>query len=212
MIKAIIFDLGGVLLDLDFQASIDAFRQLGYSRFDDTYAGFQRNELFRAFETGKTDMGGFHQQVRREIGKALPGEQINKAWCRMLKSFPQGKVELIKQCRRHAPVYLFSNTNVIHSDYFNRLMINENGIEGGLQSLFDKVFYSHLIGAAKPDRKAYRHVAGSVDAPEAATLFIDDSAPNIEGAQKHTKWHSQHYTIGSDLKKVVMEKTGWPIS
>lgn len=212
VIKAIIFDLGGVLLDLDFQASIDAFRQLGYTRFDDSYAGFQRNELFRAFETGRMGVDGFRKHVRSEIGKELSVQEIDQAWCRMLKSFPQEKVDLVQECRRYGPVYLFSNTNPIHSDYFNKRMINENGVPGGLPAIFDKIFYSHLIGAAKPDREAYRHVTKQVVANEEECLFIDDSQANIEGANVHTKWHTQHYIIGEDLREVINKKAAGLIS
>jgi putative hydrolase of the HAD superfamily len=182
-INAIILDLGGVLLNLDFQKTEDAFVKLGISHFSQLFSQQHASQLFTDLETGKVSPEEFIRTLRKESGKDVTDQQIMDAWNAMLLDFPPERIALLKRLKGHYPLFLLSNTNAIHLPAFNQKLKEEYGIPL-LDELFDKAYYSHLIRERKPDLAAYQVVIQENNLPPATTLFVDDNQENIEGAGK----------------------------
>lgn len=180
--KAIIFDLGGVLLNIDFQLSEKAFTELGILNFADFFSQFHSNDLFRRLETGMDDQL-FYDDLRTATGLALTNDQIRDAWNALLLDYRPESVAILPQLREKYQLYLLSNTNEIHLQEFQRRY--EAWKPGELfDDLFDAAYYSHRIGHRKPNASAFEYVLQKHELIPAETIFIDDSIKNIEAAQQ----------------------------
>lgn len=180
--KAIIFDLGGVLLDIDFKLSEKAFTELGVTNFSDFFNQFHSNDLFRRLETGMED-DLFYDDLRTATGLSLSDEQIRDAWNALLLDFRPESVAVLPQLRDKYELYLLSNTNEIHLQEFQRRY--EAWRPGQVfDDLFDAAYYSHRIGHRKPNASAFEYVLQKHGLIAAETIFIDDSINNIEAAQQ----------------------------
>ena len=183
-IKAILFDLGGVLLNLDYQRTISAFQDLGISDFEKLYAQAAQSTLFDDFETGKISPETFQNGIRRISGLGLSDEAIQEAWNAMLLDLPLERVHLIESLKKDFRILLFSNTNAIHLNAFREIISKQHGNPTLLESVFDRVYYSHLEGVRKPNTSAFQHVLDKENLDPKEVLFIDDSLQHVEGAKK----------------------------
>jgi epoxide hydrolase-like predicted phosphatase len=181
-IEAIIFDFGGVIFDIDFSRTNDAFTQLGVKHFENMYSQKQANPLFQHLEEGKINEGKFYEAFRKETNLELTNEQIKTAWNALLLSFRKESLDALKTLKNKYKLYLLSNTNYIHHLHFNKIYKEEIG-EGSLDNYFHKAYYSQNIGYRKPDKEAYEFVLKDNNLNPSHTLFIDDSIQNIEGAK-----------------------------
>jgi len=181
-IKNIIFDLGKVLLNLDFNATIEAFRNLGFNGNVLDHALVYKDPVFYELETGKITPAVFCAKVRRILNKpGITDLQIEDAWYAMIKDIPASRVEVLQKLAKTYNVYLFSNTNQIHIERLHQKFRKEFGFE--FPSLFVKDFYSHEIHFGKPDVNSYLKVIKLSGVKPEETLFVDDLEKNIDGAQ-----------------------------
>ena len=179
--EAILFDLGGVILDIDYNKTISAFKNLGFHDVENWYLGYSQQDFFNDFETGLIQ----EEEFMSKLSLHCPGrnsEQILSAWNAMLGKIPPERVALLKKLKRICPVFLFSNTNTIHSRQFEVTFYQKYGFP--LAELFHKVFYSFQLGLRKPDTAAFLTVAQYAGIQPERTLFVDDNPENICGAQK----------------------------
>ena len=197
-IKNIIFDLGGVMIDIHYQATIEAFKKVGFNDFENIYSLIRHTHLFDLLETGKIPAQAFRNELRK-FQAQLTDEQINFAWNTMIGDMPDENLPLLISVKKNYRTYMLSNTNVIHIDYFIHYMEIKFGYNA-LTDMFDKVYFSHEIGQRKPDREAYEAVLNDAGLIAGKTLFIDDLQANIEGAQKAglLAYHLENESI-SDL-------------
>ncbi len=182
-VKNILFDLGKVLLNLDFQASVSAFEKLNLSAEALDIGMVFADPVFLNFETGQTTAEEFKDRVRGILNNpAATGQQIEEAWYAMVLDIPEKRVQMLKWLAENYDLFLFSNTNVIHTQRFKNEFREQYGFE--FSSLFTRDFYSHDIQERKPDLSAFRKVTELSGINPEETLFIDDLKPNIDGAQK----------------------------
>jgi putative hydrolase of the HAD superfamily len=182
-IKNIIFDLGKVLLNLDFEASINAFHKLGLNSKVLNNQQAYADPAFYDLEVGKITPEIFRKRVRLILDNPdATDQQIDDAWTAMLLDIPVSRVELLQKLSKKYNIYLFSNTNQIHIKKLHSAFFHQHGIE--FPSLFIKDFYSHEINERKPDLKAYLKVIELAGIRAEETLFVDDHEKNIQGAQK----------------------------
>lgn len=180
-IKNIIFDLGGVLLNINYQLTNKAFTDLGVKNFTELYSQFHANALFEDLETGRVSDEDFVSQLRPHIPGHVTEQQILDAWNAMLLDFPLARLQLLQQLRLHYNLYLLSNTNAIHLKEVNKILEQSRGIPS-LAAFFDKSYYSHLIGFRKPEKEAYQVILDENNLRPEETLFIDDTLPNVDAA------------------------------
>ena len=180
--QAIIFDLGGVILCVDYQRTARAFEALGLKNFNEMYSQFNQSSLFDELETGKIDPDYFVRKLQKLITGASR-EEIISAWNAIILDFPMGRLEFLKDLASRIPCFLLSNTNQIHADYFTGLLNVNYGI-ASINDLFIKAYLSHEIKMRKPNPEVFKLILNEQNLKAENTLFIDDSHMHIASAQK----------------------------
>jgi len=182
-IKNIIFDLGGVLLDIDYHKTAKAFTDLGVQQFDDLYSQANANDLFEALETGTISEDDFYKSLHSCCHPATTRFQMQSAWNAILLNFRVESLSVLEELKKKYNLYLLSNTNQIHHTAFNQILLEQTG-KPSLDGYFIKSYYSHLINKRKPYATTYEWVIQDANILAAETLFIDDSINNIIGAKE----------------------------
>ena len=181
-IKNIIFDLGGIFLNIHYQLTRDAFINLGIINFDELFTQHHANDLFEDLETGKISEFEFYDLLRNEAKINLSNEQIKNAWNALLGNFPLDRLAWLDGIKQKYNIYLFSNTNQIHYDAFMKIYEAETG-ENDFDQHFIKAYYSQNIGLRKPYPESFLYIINERNLLPVETLFIDDTIKNIEGAK-----------------------------
>ena len=208
-IKNIIFDLGKVLLNLDFDASIKAFKDLG---LDDKVLNKQQaytDPVFYDLEVGKVSPEEFRKRVRKIVNN--PGatdQEIDDAWYAMILDIPAHRVQLLQRLQDKFNLFLFSNTNEIHMERLKKEFREQHQLD--FPSLFKMDFYSYKINARKPDLESYQKVIELAEINQEESLFIDDLEKNIAGARQaglQTFWLKEGMEIADILNHDVILKS-----
>lgn len=181
-IKNIIFDLGGIFMNINYQLTEDAFVQLGITHFPELYTQHYVTPLFEDFETGKITPEQFCNEFRTLAKTSLNNQQIYDAWNAMLLDFPKERLDWLQNISKKYKVFLFSNTNKIHLDFFNKVA-NAVTKDKEFNSYFIKAYYSNQMGMRKPYVESFRKILDEQNLLASETLFIDDTPKNIEGAK-----------------------------
>lgn len=180
-VRAIIFDFGGILINLDYTATIESFKQLGITNFADLYSQAQQSNLFDNYETGKISSQRFINGLLDFLPSNTTPNQIVAAWNAMLLDIDPVKINLLEELRKSYPVYLLSNTNALHIDVAFRRW--KNTIGKSIHESFDKIYLSHEVGLRKPNKEIFELVCSENDLDPTRTLFIDDTEQHINGAK-----------------------------
>ena len=181
-VKNIIFDLGGVILNIDFQRPVERFRKLGIDDFERFYSKELQNSLFDKLETGLIGMEEFYNTIRLKTGLNITDAEIQQAWNTILLDFPKERIEVLEELRMKYRLFLLSNTNIIH--YNNYSSTFKDQFNKPFSSLFEKAYYSFQLGLRKPNREIYEYVINDVKLKPEDTLFLDDSGINLVEPQK----------------------------
>ena len=198
-IKNIVFDLGGVLVDLDFKNAINGLQQAGFANVKEQLQAFDQDGIFKKFELGEIDSDQFRTAIRENSTVTLTDEEVDTLWNSMLLEVPRKKLELILDLRSKYMVYLLSNTNAIHWDYVCKNAFNYRGFR--VNDYFEETFLSFEMHLAKPDKAIFEKVLHEANLLPEETLFIDDSEANCKAAEE-LGIHAHHYHIGEDLSKI----------
>jgi glucose-1-phosphatase len=183
--KNIIFDLGGVLIDLNMNLTVEALASICKWNEEEKQELKLNAEVFIKYERGEMDDAGFRKAVREylHVELHLEDEVIDAAWNKMLLNFTQERIALLQALRKKYKLYLLSNTNQIHLNKVNEILHLATGIHD-LSSLFDKAYYSHLMKARKPEPEIFLQVLQENNLKAEETLFIDDNEENIQSAAR----------------------------
>lgn len=181
-IKNIVFDWGGVITDLNIPATQHTFKKLARERFDDLLQKGPE-EIFIPFELGKISPAEFRNRMRTYFFTEVSDKQIDAAWNTMLGSLPEERWYLLEKIKNTYRTFLLSNTNIIHLQYYTGYLTALYGTTG-YHHLFEKTYFSFELGMRKPDSDIFLHVIHEKSLKPEETLFIDDSAENIEVARK----------------------------
>lgn len=182
-IKNIIFDLGGVILNLDNQRTEDAFTSLGVKDFRSYFGHGHASSFFRDYEVGRISDQQFVDSIRQLTGLTVSDKAIIDSWNALLLDFPPERIQLLKELRKSYRLFLFSNTNALHLAALQQTYINTFG-DGSLEDHFEKTYYSHLLGMRKPDRESFEHILQENQLNAGETMFVDDAIVNVEGAEQ----------------------------
>lgn len=178
--ELILFDLGGVLIDIDYQATEDAFVKLGVTDFQKQYTQFHQNKLFDLFETGQISSQHFINKLLPITASGTSPNQVVHAWNAMIQVFPQKKVDLLFELAQKRRIALLSNTNDLHMVAVKKAWSHVSHLS--FESLFEQVFLSHEIHRRKPNMETFLWVCSQLHIEPKKVLFIDDSPQHIEGA------------------------------
>jgi HAD superfamily hydrolase (TIGR01509 family) len=182
-IKNIIFDLGGVILNLDNRRTEDAFTSLGVKDIRSYFGHGHASSFFKEYEVGRISDQQFVDSIRQLTGLSVSDTAIVDSWNALLLDFPPERIQLLRQLRKSYRLFLFSNTNALHLAALRQTY--SNAFDGGcLEDHFEKTYYSHLLGMRKPDRESFEYILQENQLNAAETMFVDDAIINVEGAEQ----------------------------
>ena len=182
-VKNLIFDLGGVILDLSVDHTLQSFSRLSNIPKEKVYEIYHSTPGFLDYEKGALDDPGFRDFVRDTFSISADDETIDTCWNAMLRGIPAVKLDLLLKLQNEFRVYLLSNTNAIHVHHINEVILPKVRESKTLESYFHKAYYSHRMGKRKPDADIFEQVLEENHLVPEQTLFLDDYDVNIEGAK-----------------------------
>ena len=201
-IKAIIFDLGGVILNIDYDLTVKEFEKLGVLNSASYYSKGEQKKLFDDLETGKISEKEFIDSVKLKTNNAN-ANQIKYAWNKMLLNLPLERLLSIKRMMCKYQTFLLSNTNSIHISSFKKgLDVSEWKL---FESVFNKIYFSYEIGMRKPSNKIFEYVLKDNHLQAKNVLFIDDSIQHINAAKK-IGIITHHLKDSEDLTTILTDK------
>lgn len=182
-LTAVLFDLGGVIVNIDYDKTAQAFETIGFENFRDHMSAFHQKETFDLYEKGLITDHQFRQAIQEEFEISVTDDQFDQAWNSMILDIPPDRFDILLAVRQRVPIYLLSNTNAIHIRYFNQVCVEPLGIPS-LASKFDHLFYSFEMGMRKPDHEIYQKVISEIKREPTSVLFLDDNPTNIQHASE----------------------------
>ena len=182
-IENIIFDLGGVILNIDYQLTEDAFKSLGLQDFSNMYTQAAQTGLFDNYEKGKCSTPYFINALLDFLPTNTSANKVVAAWNAMILDFPIQNLELLQKLKLKYRIFLLSNTNDIHLQAVNRALKKVSN-ENNLSRFFEKTYYSFEMGMRKPDAEIFNKVCVENHLEFDKTLFIDDTEKHILGAKE----------------------------
>lgn len=201
--EAIIFDLGGVIINIDYHRTKNAFELLGIKNFDQLFSKASQSQLFDKLEKGEISDAEFYSTIREISRLNLSDKEIRDAWNAILLDFPVRRMERLMELKNKYRIFLLSNTNRIHINAFTELLISRFG-ENLLPKIFENIYYSSEIGMRKPDAEIFEFVISENRLDKAKTFFIDDSPQHITGAAK-IGLPSYHLKDGQDMLELLID-------
>ncbi len=198
-IKSIIFDFGGVIIDLHFDRMKAEFQKLGLQDFDAYFTKLKQHAVFDLFDKGQASEAEFRRQVCQIVGIDVDDNEFDKAWNAILGEIPEHKLRFLESL--DVPIFLLSNTNSIHKAVFDEYVKSRFGKQG-IASYFSKAYFSHEMGMRKPDAEIFAKVIEENNLSASHTLFIDDTPQHVEGARR-VGLIGYHLQDGEDISEVV---------
>ncbi len=180
--KNIIFDLGGVLLNIDINKTLDAYKTMGLHNIEEYFRIGHAASFFKDYEKGTITDEEFIGAVEKLAGSKNNKQEITAAWNALLLDFPEERVNWLKELKNKYRLFLFSNTNALHLISFQQSFQNVYGFP--MDDLFERAYYSHVVQVRKPDAAAYELVLNENNLLPGETVFIDDALINVEAANK----------------------------
>jgi glucose-1-phosphatase len=180
-IKNIIFDLGGVLLNINPLLSLLELEKISGIRQGELILELASEQIFEKFDTGRLNPVEFRRDLCKILNRNVSDSEIDRIWNKLLLDIPPHRVKLLQELKNNYKVFMLSNTNSIHFEHYTREFLEIYGFN--LVDLFDRVFVSHEIGIHKPDAGIYTFVLEHANLDATETVFFDDSSANIEAAE-----------------------------
>lgn len=206
MIKNLILDMGGVILNVSYHKVVETFKSYGIEDFDKIYTQANQVEIIDKFEEGKCSIEEFRDGIRALLKQPLTDEQIDKAWFAMILDLPKEIIQLLGVLKLKYKLFLFSNTNELHIEFLKKDFERQLGFDL-FSCVFNKAYFSNEIQRRKPHPESFQFVVDDAGIKPEETLFIDDSPQHLEGAKQiglNTYWLTNGETL-IDLysKKII---------
>ena len=202
-IDAIIFDLGGVILNIDYQLPIKAFQKLGINDFASHFSQASQSGLLDDYETGTISSEDFIQELRRYVKPETTDKQIIDDWTSILLDLPEERLFILEKAAENHRIFLLSNTNDIHIQEFNSYLLDEHNLPS-IEPFFEQLYLSYEVGLRKPDKRIFEYVLQDAGLEPSSTLFIDDSIQHIQAASE--LGIVTHLLKGQDLAELLDNK------
>ncbi|GGF18140.1 HAD family hydrolase [Hymenobacter cavernae] len=203
----LLFDFGGVIINIDYQRTLDAMRLLSGEGNTIAFTQASQSELFDLLETGKLTSEDFRTGLRSGYGLQATDDELDAAWNAMLLDVPAERLALIAELREQGhETALLSNTNHMHINVINQQLKTQYGFANGIADALDRVFYSQEVGLRKPGEEIFRHVLREMNWKAEETLFIEDSIQHIETARRvglHTLFLAPPLTLTEALPAAI---------
>ena len=176
-IKNLLFDLGGVIMDIKRENCVRAFEALGMSGANELLGEYSQKGAFLLLEEGTITPEQFREEIRKNISGDVTDEDIDKAFCKFLLGIPPHRLGALEELRKHYKIYMLSNTNsiMVNSDikHYFRVCGKE------LEDYFDGLVLSYEAKSIKPDLRIFEYAKSHLGIVPEETLFLDDSQKNL---------------------------------
>jgi putative hydrolase of the HAD superfamily len=180
-LRNLIFDYGGVILNIDFFRTVIALSELGMGKAEDLLEMYNSSRLFDNFEKGLISPADFRSEMKKLLARPVTDIQLDEAWNALLLDMPPARITLLQSLKKRYRTFLLSNSNRIHYDFYVRELQRHHGIPS-FDELFEKAYFSFDIQLRKPSPEIFSFVAKAQGIHPEETLFIDDSQENIQAA------------------------------
>ncbi len=182
MIKNLLFDLGGVIMDIRKENCIAAFEQLGLKNAASYFDDYCQKGAFLSLERGDISVDEFHAELRKNLPANVTDEQIDEAFCKFLIGIPNYRLEQLENLQNKYDIYLLSNTNSI---MWNSTIENEFKKAGKNREFYFKgIITSFAANSLKPELKIFEYTIKTLGISAEETLFLDDSQRNLDAASQ----------------------------
>jgi glucose-1-phosphatase len=180
-IKAVVFDFGNVIINIDVEKTILAFSELTFKSSARIKQLFTDAEVFKKYETGFYSDDEFRDVIRQILSYPLNDQEIDQAWNALLLDVPKKRLDFLESLKMKYPIYLLSNTNNIHIEQCRQYFRTKFGITN-FETIFNETFLSFKMGLWKPDYKIYDSLINKIGLKPQEILFLDDNQDNIDAA------------------------------
>lgn len=181
-IKNIIFDLGGVVIDLDRERAVSSLQGLGVTDADLLLGQYEQKGPFLLLESGRMSAGQFYDTLLLLCRPGTSCEEIQDAFERFLVALPTQRLEALRNLRKAGyRIYMLSNTNPVMYNNWIELAFRQEGLT--VNDYFDGIVVSFQERTCKPDPKIFRNLIDRYRLNPSETLMLDDSAANCESAR-----------------------------
>ena len=201
--KNLVFDIGNVIVDIDYDVIVAEFQKISVIDFKEILSYSQQNKIFDWMDVGKISAAQFRQELRKVLKPGVTDEEINFAWNSILVDYPEHKFKLLRDLKAHYKTFALSNINELHVTAINEAAMKKFG-EKDFGSFFHRAYYSNEIGHRKPDREIYEFIAAKENLSPAETFFVDDKEENIETARS-MGWQAYQLKDREKLHELLAE-------
>jgi glucose-1-phosphatase len=181
-LSTLIFDLGGVIIDLDMNYTYQAMADLLQMELSEILDWVSSSRIFTNYETGKISDAAFREFIRIKSKAPIMDDTIDDAWNAMLGTIPAQRINWVKELSRKYTMMVLSNTNAIHIRAFNEILQQSSG-HSHLHHVFHHVYFSHEVGMRKPDSAIFSFILEKHGLRPDEVLFLDDTEANVMAAQ-----------------------------
>ena len=200
LIKALLFDLGGVVIDVDFNQVFTKWAIFSNRGIEEIRSKFSLDHFYKSHEKGEIDISEYFSSLRKTLGIDISDFQFEEGWNSIFKAEIDGISELLKIAKEKLPLYAFTNSNRVHEKVWSKKFSQT-------LSHFQTVFTSSDIGMRKPDPEAFQFVANSIGIELSEIIFYDDSIENIIGA-RNVGLNVVHVKSISDVEESIKQIVG----
>lgn len=202
MEKAIVFDIGGVLVQLDMPGCIEAFRRiLGFERITELLDPWHQKGIYGEMEAGTLSADEFRRQVLADSRPGCVPGDVDQAMKCLLAGVDPRTAQVVKSLRERYPLYLLSNNNPI-SMPFCLQALKDAGLDP--ETTFMDQFISCEMKMLKPSAQIYQEAVRRIGLPAKDVIFLDDNAANVEGARA-VGIDARYYRPGSDMAQLLSD-------
>ena len=181
-ITTLIFDFGGVIINLDLPTCIQNLKKLGTNDIENYLSNFGQKDFFLKFEIGEIGTPDFRNEIRKLTNKTITDAEIDNAWCSFLCDIPSERLELLEKLRKKYRLLLLSNSNPLHVEVSAAIALQGTGKT--IRDYFDKCYFSYEMGLTKPDPAIFEALLADAGLEATECLFLDDGPKNIEAAKR----------------------------
>ena len=203
MIKNLLFDLGGVIMNLDRMRAVRGLQALGMANADKVLGEYAQQGPFGALESGAITIDEFHRQMASLIDGKVDYDAIDRAFISFLDGIPSYRLDALKELRKDFGIYLLSNTNKLMWETEIKHQFRQQGLE--IEDYFDGIVTSFEAKVMKPHAEIFNYAQEKLNIEPSETLFLDDSETNCEAARK-LGWNAVCVTPGTEFTELIPPK------
>lgn len=183
-IKNIVFDMGGVLVDLHLQRCLDAFRSIGFDSIDQEINDpYYSCGMFKQNELGYATAEQLYAYIRSRLGRNITNDEIRDTYLQFIGEVADYKLDMLRTLReRGFRVMMLSNTGDVVYPYVAQTQFTKQGLT--VNDYFERIYLSYELHILKPDRAIFDHIVSDAGIVPSETLFIDDGPSNTAAAER----------------------------